>query len=103
MIEDAMQAVRSDNYYRSELVNRVMQAAIPTHPDWVIESARERAEPIMEQGKADRYQDAVNWLKQAKAAYLQAEQQATWMTYFSQLKSKYSRKRKLMDLFNQLR
>jgi len=45
----------------------------------------------------------VNWLKQAKAAYLQAEQQATWMTYFSQLKSKYSRKRKLMDLFNQLR
>ncbi len=103
MIEDAMQAVRSDNYYRSELVNRVMQAAIPTHPDWVIESARERAEPIMEQGKADRYQDAVNWLKQAKAAYLQAGQQATWMTYFSQLKSKYSRKRKLMDLFNQLR
>jgi uncharacterized Zn finger protein len=103
LLDDAIQAVQSDNYYRSELVHRVMQAAVFTHPDWVIEAARKRAEPIMEQGKADRYQEAVQWLRQAKAAYVQSGQQSMWTTYFNQLQSIHARKRKLMDLFKQLR
>ena len=90
-------------YYRSELVHRVMQAVVSTHPDWVIKAARKRAEPIMEQGKADRYQEAVQWLQQVKAAYVQSGQQAVWTAYFNQLQSSYARKRKLMDLFKQLR
>ncbi len=103
LLDDAIQAVRSDNYYRSELVHRVMQAAMSTHPDWVIEAARKRAEPVMEQGKADRYQEAVQWLRQAKAAYIQSGQEVAWITYFNQLQSSHTRKRKLMDLFKQLR
>ncbi|MDX2231014.1 MAG: SWIM zinc finger family protein [Leptolyngbyaceae cyanobacterium bins.349] len=103
LIEDAIASVRSDSYYRSELVLRVMQAAVSTHPDWVIETARKQAESIMDQGKADRYAAAVNWLKQAKAAYIQSGRRADWQTYFSRLQSVHSRKRKLMDLFNQLR
>jgi uncharacterized Zn finger protein len=94
--------VRSDNYYRSELVHRVMQQRCP-HPDWVIEAARNRAEPVMEQGKADRYQEAVEWLRQAKAAYIQSGQEVVWTAYFNQLQSSHTRKRKLMDLFKQLR
>ncbi len=103
LMDDAIQAVQSDNYYRSELVYRVMQAAVNTYPDWVIAAARKRAELIMEQGKADRYQEAVQWLRQAKAAYIASGQQADWTTYFNQLRSSHARKRKLMDLFNQLR
>lgn len=103
LLDDAIQAVRSDNYYRSELVHLVMQAALSTHPDWVIESARSRAEPIMEQGKADRYQEAVQWLQKAKAAYIQSGQAALWTAYFNQIQSNHARKRKLMDLFKQLR
>ena len=103
LLEDAMQAVQDDTYYRSELVHRVMQAAVATHPDWVMAAARKRAEPIMEQGKADRYQNAVQWLQQAKTAFVQAGQQAEWAAYFHQLQSLHSRKRKLMDLFKQLR
>ncbi len=103
LLDDAIQAVRSDNYYRSELVHRVMQAAASTHPDWVIEAARKRAEPIMEQGKADRYQEAVRWLQEVKAAYVQSGQEAGWTTYFSHIQSIHIRKRKLMDLFKQLR
>ncbi|MBW4420694.1 MAG: SWIM zinc finger family protein [Myxacorys californica WJT36-NPBG1] len=102
LLDDAIEAVRSDHYYRSELVHRVMQAAVFTHPDWVIKAALERAEPIMEQGKADRYQEAVQWLQHAKAAYIQSEQQSVWMIYFNQLQSNHARKRKLMDLFKQL-
>jgi uncharacterized Zn finger protein len=103
LIEDAIAAVRSDSYYRSELVHRVMQAAVSTHPDWVIATARDRAAPIMDQGKADRYQEAVRWLQQAKAAYLQAGRQSEWLTYFNQLQGVHGRKRKLMELFKQLR
>jgi len=38
-----------------------------------------------------------------KAAYVQSGQQAVWTTYFNQLQSIHARKRKLMDLFKQLR
>lgn len=103
LLDDAMAAVQSESYYHSELVHRVMQAVVSTHPDWVITEARKRAEPIMEQGKADRYQEAVRWLQQLKAAYVQSGQQTVWTTYFNQLQSKHARKRKLMDLFKQLR
>jgi uncharacterized Zn finger protein len=103
LLEDAIQAVRSDTYYGSETVHRVMKAVLSTHPDWVIEAARKRAEPIMEQGKADRYNDAVQWLQQVKAAYIQSDQQAIWTTYFNQLQQSHARKRKLMELFKQLR
>jgi uncharacterized Zn finger protein len=103
LLDDAIQTVRSDNYYRSELVLRVMQAAVAHRPDWVIEAARKRAEPIMEQGKADRYSDAVQWLQQVKAAYLQSGQESAWTSYFSQLQTQHTRKRKLMELFKQLR
>ena len=72
-------------------------------PDWVIEATRKRAEPIMEQGKADRYQEAVQWLQQAKAAYVQSKQRSVWTTYFSQLQTTHTRKRKLMELFKQLK
>lgn len=103
LLTDAIEAVQSDSYYRSQLVHRVMQAAVSTHPAWVIEAARQRAEPIMEQGKADRYQEAVQWLQQVRAAYMESGQQSVWTTYFNQLQSSHARKRKLMDLFNQLR
>ena len=103
LLDDAIAVVQTDGYYRSELIHRVMQAVLSTHPDWVIAVARQRAEPIMSQGKADRYQDAVQWLRQAKAAYLQSGQQSAWTTYFNQLQSSHARKRKLMDLFKQLR
>lgn len=103
LIGDAIAAVRSDSYYRSELVHRVMDAAVVTHPDWVIATARDRAASIMDRGKADRYQEAVRWLQQAKAAYLQAGRQSEWLTYFNQLQEVHGRKRKLMDLFKSLR
>jgi uncharacterized Zn finger protein len=102
LLDQAIQAVHDDNYYRSETVRRVMEAVVATHPDWVIEAARKRAESIMTQGKADRYDDAVQWLKQVKAAYLQLEQRSQWTNYFKQLQSTHARKRKLMDMFKQL-
>jgi uncharacterized Zn finger protein len=102
LIEDAIQSVRSGSVYGTTLVHRVMEAARSQQPDWVIEEARKQAEPIIDRGKADRYQEAVAWLQQAKAAYLASGQADAWRTYYGQLRSTHARKRKLMELFNRL-
>ncbi|RUT03781.1 hypothetical protein DSM106972_046950 [Dulcicalothrix desertica PCC 7102] len=102
LIDDAIKTVKKDTYYRSESVHRVMQAALPHRPDWVINNAVIRAEEIMNRGKADRYEDAVKWLKKVKAGYLQLGQQAEWSNYRASLEYTHGRKRKLMDLFNEL-
>lgn len=101
LIEDAIQTVQA-SFYPSDLVLRVMQAALPTHPEWVIETAQKAAEDIMNRGKADRYQDAIQWLTQVKAAHAQLNRHSEWMSYFNQLKMQHGRKRKLMDLFKVL-
>lgn len=102
LIDDAIKTVKKDTYYRSESVHRVMQAALPHRPDWVINNAVIRAEEIMNRGKADRYEDAVKWLKKVKAGYLQLGQQAEWSNYRASLEYTHGRKRKLMDLFKEL-
>ncbi len=73
LIDDAIKTVERDTYYASELVHQVMDAAVSHREDWVIGNAKRRAEPIMEQGKADRYDAAVNWLKKSKSCVC-----ATW-------------------------
>ncbi|HLO86413.1 MAG TPA: SWIM zinc finger family protein [Nostocaceae cyanobacterium] len=103
MIDDAIATVNRETYYASDSVARVMDAAVSHSPEWVIEGAKKRAEPIIEQGKADRYEYAVNWLKKAKAAYFHQGQQAEWFAYRSHLETVHGKKRKLMELFKQLK
>jgi uncharacterized Zn finger protein len=102
LINDAIATVSTKNYCPDELVHRVMKAAIPYEPEWVIENAKYRAEPIMTQGKADRYDNAIKWLAQVRAAYFELKQHSEWSSYRSQLKVTYGRKRKLMELLKQL-
>jgi uncharacterized Zn finger protein len=101
LIDDAIAAVKTDTYHRSEYVHRVMEAAIAHNPEWVIENARLRAEPIMDAGKAERYSEAVRWLKKVRAAYLQLGQKSKWSAYRTQLTTTHGRKRNLMALFQQ--
>jgi uncharacterized Zn finger protein len=101
-IEAAIAAVKSDNYYHSSLIHRVMDAALTTHPNWVIDRARPPAESIMNRGKAESYQEAVEWLKKVRAAYLAQHKDAEWSAYRSQLVELHGRKRKLMELFKSL-
>jgi uncharacterized Zn finger protein len=99
LMDDAIDAVRSA--YASDLVHRVMTAAMESHPEWVIAEGKKRAAPTMERGKADRYQDAVDWLKQVRLGYLQLGQQTEWAKYRQELVNAHGRKHKLMGLFNQ--
>jgi uncharacterized Zn finger protein len=86
------------NYASNHLVHRVMAAAIPHQPEWVIKQARHYAEDIMDRAKASAYEEAVEWLKKARAAYLHLGQETQWQLYRSQLMTTHARKYKLMGL-----
>ncbi len=97
LIDNAITAVK-DFYYRSHLVQRVMDAAMAQRPEWVIEQACSQAEAIMNAGKANAYHHAIEWLEKARDAYLASDQQATWTAYRSQLMQTHRRKHKLMGM-----
>lgn len=96
LIDNAITAV--EPYGSRQIVQQVMEAAIPHRPEWVIEKARRRAEEIMDRGKSEAYQEAVNWLRKAREAYLQNGQQTEWQCYRAQLMTSHARKYKLMGL-----
>ena len=98
LIDKAIATVSGLGYYRSRLVERVMDAAIKTHPDWVIKNACDRAESIMDAGKAKYYEEAVEWLKKVRSAYLASDRQQEWLAYRTKLTNVHGRKRKLMGL-----
>ncbi len=96
-INDAIATV-NNRYTRGHLIQVVMDAAMSHRPEWVIAKAIPPAEDIMNRGKAEAYQEAVNWLTRARAAYFQSGRQAEWQQYRAQLISTHGRKRKLMGL-----
>ncbi|MEC4811947.1 MAG: hypothetical protein SAK29_01480 [Scytonema sp. PMC 1069.18] len=101
LIDDAVAIANELSSYNSTLIHRVMKAAIAHKPDWVIANARRRAESIMNAGKAEHYDNAVAWLKQARAAYIECGRKADWLAYKAELMQTHARKRKLMGLFQQ--
>ncbi len=102
LIDRAISTVKNLSYYCAPLVHRVMDIAITTHPDWVIENAQTRAEEIMNRGKSAAYYHAAEWLRKMKAAYLQSDQPSEWSTYHQQLMLTHSRKSSLMSFLKHL-
>ena len=100
LIDDAIKVVQSGASYG--LLERVMDAAITHRPDWVIQAATSQAERIMNAGKAERYDRAVNWLKRARDAYRAAGREIDWLEYLRAVRQTHGRKYKLMGLMDQL-
>ena len=100
LIDDAIKVVQSGASYG--LLERVMDAAITHRPDWVIQAATSQAERIMNAGKAERYDRAVNWLKHARDAYRAGGRETDWREYLRAVRQKHGRKYKLMGLMDQL-
>ncbi|MEH2150973.1 SWIM zinc finger family protein [Nostoc sp.] len=102
LIDDAIAIASELSSDHSELIYRVMDAAIPHNPSWVITNARHRAEKIMDAGKAEYYYYAVEWLKKARNAYLESGKKADWLSYRENLIQTHARKHKLMGMFKPL-
>jgi uncharacterized Zn finger protein len=67
----------------------------------VIENAVHRAEEIMNAARANAYHHAVEWLQQARAAYLASGRQAAWQAYRNRLLERHARKYKLVGMLKQ--
>ena len=101
LVNDAVEKVSGFSSYREQLVLRVMDAAIASHSQWVIDNALPRAQSIMNEGKSKYYSSAVAWLSRVKAAYLKLDRKQDWLDYRQQLTADHGRKRKLMGLLAQ--
>ncbi len=99
-LEDAMRTV--EKIHQAPLVQRVMRAVLATHPDWVVEQALKRAEPIMREGKASHYDEAVAWLRHARDAYRASGRADEWQRYRAGVEATHGRKHKLMGLMKGL-
>ena len=97
-IEKAIAIIDDLGYYENSQVEKVMDVAIDTHPDWVIKAACRRAEAILNAGKAKYYEEAIGWLKKARDAYLAGDRKQEWLNYRTKLITIHTRKRKLMGL-----
>ena len=101
MIDDAIAAVRESPDY--SLLERVMTAAVPLRPDWVIEAASKQAQRIMEAGKSDRYFYAITWLTLVRDAYKVTGRADEWRAHVQAIRAQHGRKYKLMGMIDQLR
>jgi len=98
LIDDAIAIANELGDYHSNIIHRVMNAAIPHRPEWVISHACRRAESIMDAGKAEHYDFAIEWLRKARAAYLASDRPSEWSQYRAKLIAVHARKRKLMGM-----
>lgn len=101
LLDDAIEKVSDFSSYYGSLILSVMDAAIASHSEWVIENALPRAQSIVNEGKAKYYSSAVEWLKRVKAAYLELDKKQDWLNYRRELVDAHGRKYKLMGLLEQ--
>ena len=101
LVEDAIAAV--DHGATHTLVEQVADAAIESHPDWVIDASRKQAEGIMDNGKAQYYRAAANWLARVRAAYHATGREQEWQSYLADLLDRHRRKYSLMPLLKALK
>jgi uncharacterized Zn finger protein len=102
MLDDAI-AVADSAPYDYAMVEQVADAAIQTHPDWVIRMGRQQAERIMDGRQSRYYHHAVAWLKRSRAAALGAGRQDDWRHYVDGLLARHARKYSLVPQLKQLR
>lgn len=60
LVDDAIAAVEDHSVYGDSQIQRVMDAALEHHPEWVVDHAKRRAEGIMGAGKAKYYHEAAS-------------------------------------------
>jgi uncharacterized Zn finger protein len=99
LVRDAIKVVSDNSYVQSHLIWRIMDAAATVDPNWVIDRARPPAEKILNEKKADRYEEAIKWLKKARNAFYMSGRREEWQTYRESLIKEHGRKSKFMGLF----
>jgi uncharacterized Zn finger protein len=104
LVDEAIGVLEAEpsSFFHYALVERVAEAAVQRHPEWVIRTCRRQAERIMDEGKAQHYRRTVRWLEKARTAYRAAGREAEWDAYLAGLVSRHKRKYSLVPLLKRL-
>jgi uncharacterized Zn finger protein len=100
LVQDAIAVVEESQI--EVLVARVADAAIESHPAWVIETCRKQAEEIMEQGRSKYYNETITRLEKVRAAYLFDGREEEWQAYLDELIDRHQRKYNLRPMLENL-
>jgi uncharacterized Zn finger protein len=87
---------------RTSVIEPVVEAVIEKRPQWVIETCKSQAEPIVEQGKHDSYDTAVRWLRRAGEAAQAAGELGEWREYVTSMREEHYQKYKLRPMLDDL-
>lgn len=87
---------------RTSVIESVVEAVIEERPQWVIETCKSQAEPIVEQGKHDSYDTAVRWLRRAGEAAQVADELEEWREYVETMREEHYQKYKLRPMLDDL-
>jgi uncharacterized Zn finger protein len=101
LVDDAVAALGEHPSHTP--LEKVVDVAINSHPDWVIKMCKRQAEYIMDNGKSQLYHAAARWLSKARQAYMATRRAAEWQAYFDEQLKKHARKYSLMPLLKPLR
>ena len=100
LIDDAIAALKESA--PDALVEQVAEAAIAAQPEWVMQVCRQRAEAIMDAGKANHYHEAVEWLRKVHSAFQATGRVAEWKAYQEELLNLHRKKYKLVPMIKSL-
>lgn len=102
LVDDALAALRADPYASHTTRELVADAAITTHPEWVIETAWHQASEIIEGGKSGNYATAARWLERARDASAAVGSIDDWRAKVEDLLTRHKRKYSLTPLLKDL-
>lgn len=104
MIDEAVREADSKRFFfDSAILRRTMEAALDSHPDWVIRRSRKEAEEIMDAGRANAYDAAANWLSLTREAFVRTGRSQAWTTLLNSLIRTHHRKYKLRPMLEKLK
>jgi uncharacterized Zn finger protein len=103
MVKEAIKTVDQNSYVGYDALERVVEAACQSHPDWVIRQCKKQAESIMDSGKSKYYHHAARWLAKARQAYRASDRATEWSKYLEGLIGKHARKSSLRPQLEALR
>jgi uncharacterized Zn finger protein len=92
----------ADRFSDYKIVKPVVEAVWEEHPQWTIDACKEQAEPIIEEGQSQRYQDAVDWLEDAGKTAQASGNLDEWRAYVEGVRDEHYQKYKLRPMLEDL-
>jgi uncharacterized Zn finger protein len=101
MYPQAMETVDSAGWFYQ--IDKVLEAVKAEYPEWAFKQCSQRADQIMDAGRAKDYAVAADWLRRGRDILVAAGMRARWDAHLSATMETHQRKYKLMPMLQNLR